>query len=305
VTNRFPWQIFLPLIMSAVLAGAIAAPAVDVCPTGDCLLPDVEYQICTPTPIPHNPHKWIAGGQVFVEAIGAEGRHSWTPYIGVTEGYESIAYVRDGDDMGLVITNTWGLEMLPAEQIGGNSDYVIIINEPGYPRPAGSDMSLEAEVLGWYLAEGAFPDAELIVGNYSQENYTRIEDAWALFVATYGREPRVAGVGFHCYFYDGYDAPCRTIVDYYAQFKADHNLAQLWLTEWGSMASVGTAGVNWGPAVSAIPVFFYYAVNNGVDRLFWYPYGFSPGWTSAILCGYDLPGDRTERTPAGDALREL
>ena len=283
MTNRLPWTVLLPLVASALLAGAIVASAADVCPAGDCLLPDIEYDICTPTPIPQNPHKWIAGAQVYVEAVNAEGRHSWTPYIGVTEGYESIAYVRDGDDMGRIITDTWRLETLPSERIGGNSDCVIIVNEPGYPRPAGSDMSLQAEVLTWALAEVAFPDAQLIVGNYSQDNYTRIEDAWNLFIATYGREPRVAGVGFHCYFYDGYDAPCRPIVDFYAQFKADHNLDQLWMTEWASMASVGTAGVNWAPAVSAIPVFFDYAVNAGIDRLFWYPYGFPPVWTSELI----------------------
>jgi hypothetical protein len=298
MTNKLPCTLFLALVLvgSVLVRAQPRQVCVDCCidPSG------TPIPTCTPTPIPHNPAKWMAGGQVYAEIINAEGRHSWTPYIGTTENYESIAFVRDGDDMGRIITDTWKFETLPSERLGGDSDYVIIINEPGYPRPAGSDMSLKAEVLTWALARQAFPNHKLIVGNYSQENYTRIEDAWALYVETYNAEPPVAGVGFHCYFYDGYDAPCRTVVNYYAQFKTDHDLDQLWMTEWGSMASVGSAGVNWGPAVAAIPVFADYAVMMGVDRLFWYPYGFPPGWTSAVRFGDDLPGDGI--TPSGQAL---
>jgi len=258
--------------MSALLAGAIAAPAADVCPTGDCLLPDVEYQICTPTPIPVNPHKCVAGSNGLLETNSVCG-YNWAPMVGPGNGYERIPMIRDWDDLILQILSQL-TESVFQVILGGNSDYVMMFNEPDLPPPAGSDMASYLVVLGQAMVEALLPDTKIVSPAYSQYAYTRLETDYENFYETYGRYPRWDVIAYHCYFIDTAQ-PCMTVLNWMIAFadriEADTGKRpKIWNTEFAALVTTGTAGPNWAPSVAAGSAYIDAMEAVGVDKYFWF-----------------------------------
>lgn len=281
--------------MAVILAGAVlmrAQPQEPACVT--CIDPaGTQIPTCTLTPIPRNPKRYTAGTHGMVET-GAMGSYSWNPYVGDGGEYERIPMVKKWLHLSELITNT--LTALPQDQLGGNSDWLLTFNEPLVQPPAGCDMTMDEVVLGLALIEAAFPDRRIVSPAYSSDyDYTVLEDVRTRFIEVYGRPPRWDALAFHCYFY-GSASSCTQVVDWYIAKAAEWGVEEVWCTEFASLAYVGTT-VDWSTAVATGAAFIDYMDAAGVNRWFWYGYGFPPTYTSSLV------DDLGALTPLGEMYR--
>ena len=273
MTNKLP-AVFLAIILAGW--SLVAAQPQQVCI--DCIDPNGTL-IPTCTPVPSNPRKYVAGSNGLAET-GAIGHYNWNPYIGsrlpVTDpDHEHIPMVRDWDDLTdqilsqLTITNS-------IAHIGGNSDWVMLFNEPDLAPPAGSSMTVDEVVLGQAIVEALFPDKLIVSPAYSPYNYTRLETDYENFYATYGRYPRWDAIAYHCYFFDT-AAPCMSVLDWMVAFadRIEQDTGKrpgIWCTEFAALVTTGSAGPNWAPSVAAASAYIDAMELLGVERFFIFPH---------------------------------
>ena len=265
MSNKLPVKLFLAIILVGWFLVA-AQPQDPACVT--CIDPaGTPIPTCTPTPIPQNPRRYVAGSNGLIET-NAMGGYNWAPMVGPGNGYERIPMIRDWDDLTeqvlsqLTITDT-------VATLGGNSDWVMGPNEPDLPPPAGSDMTVDEIVLQQALTEALFPDLNIVSVAYSQYSYQTIEAVYTRYLQIYGRPPRWDALAFHCYFIDS-AASCMPTLNWHMAKADEWGIEQVWCTEFAALVTTGTAGANWAPAIAAGSAYIDAMETLGVERYFWF-----------------------------------
>jgi len=229
-----------------------------------------------------SPHRYTAGlhGMVETEAMGS---YSWGPMIADGGEYERMPMIRDWDDLTEQVLNQLTSTNIVAT-LGGNSAWLMLFNEPDLPEPVGADATIDTVVRAQAITEALFPDRLLVSPAYSQHNYRHVEQVYDRFSEIYSRPPRWDALAFHCYFYDGPTLTrCTHIVDWYVAKAAEWGIAEVWCSEFASVARVTPSGPLWEPAVTRGRDFIDYMDAAGVARWFWYGYGFPPSYTSSLV----------------------
>ena len=265
MTNKLPFAVFLSIVVAcwSLVAGQ---PQAAICI--DCIDPNgTAIPTCTPTPIPQNPRRYVAGSNGLVET-NSMGGYNWAPMVAAGNGYERIPMIRDWDDLTEQILS----QLTPTDTVatlGGNSDWVMGPNEPDLAPPAGSDMTVGEVVAAQALIEALFPDTLIASPAYSQYSYQTIEAVYDRFVQVYGRAPRWDALAFHCYFIDT-ATTCTPVADWYVQKAQEWGISEVWCTEFAALVTTGSAGPNWAPAVASGSAFIDYMEAQGIDRYFWF-----------------------------------
>ena len=290
MSNKLPHTLFLAVVLAGSLL--VRAQPAQVCI--DCIDPE-GTPIPTCTPRPPNLRKYVAGSNGIAET-GAMGGYNWAPMVGPGNGYERIPMIRDWDDLTeqvlsqLTVTDT-------VATLGGNSDWVLLFNEPDLSPPAGSEMTIDEVVAGQAVVEALFPGRYIVSPAYSQYNYSTILQVYDRFVQVYGRPPRWDALAFHCYFMDS-AASCTPIVDWYVAKAQEWGVEQVWCTEFAALVTTGSAGPSWTPAVASGSAFIDYMEDAGVDRYFWFSHcdEAMPGYICELVVDDEL-------TPLGEMYR--
>ena len=261
MTATFDLRVFIPLVMIGTL----------LLPPGSAIVP-----------APPNPHRYTAGWHGMHET-DSMGSYSWGPMIADGGEYERLPMVRDWDDLTDQVLSQLTITQTVAT-LGGNSDWLLLFNEPDLPEPVGAEATIDTVVAAQAIVEALFPDHLLVSPAYSPHHYRDIERVYDRFTETYSRPPRWDALAFHCYFYDAPTlARCKHIVDWYVQKAQEWGIDEVWCTEFASVARVGTTGPLWEPAAERGLDFIDYMDAAGVDRWFWYGYGFPPTYSSALV----------------------
>lgn len=272
MTNKPPYQVLLPLVASLLLSTALAAPAADVCPAGDCLLPDVEYQICTPTPSPPNPKKGTAGlqgGSSSLEVLRAgAGWYQWNPDPDVILGFPAHAQLRDKYQTALVVSGTL--------QLGGTGEWVWGVNEPSLPSPAGSLLTVDQVILMEGLKFALAPDRLNGSPAYTQESLNTLASVYTGFETRYGYPPPWDAINIHCYWQGDDESPCVATLAQAKQFAIHHDIPWVIVSEFGTCAPYLDSASRYIDALNADPMVLMY---------FWYPFSLPNCDTSLFTCG--------------------
>ena len=291
MTNRLSYAVFLAIILGVFVYVQPADPACISCidPAG------TPIPTCTPTP---EPRKYIAGSNGLAET-NAMGHYNWNPYLPprtYSDGFEHIPMIRDWDDLTdkilsqLTVTDT-------VATLGGNSDWVLLFNEPDLSPPAGSAMTVDEVVVGQAIVEALFPDTLIASPAYSQYSYRTLEAVRNRFIQVYGRPPRWDALAAHCYFSDS-AAQCTSIVDWYVLKADEWGIEQVWVTEFAALATTGTT-IDWTTAVASGAAFIDYMEAQGIDRYFW----FSHCDEAMPYYACELANDDGTLTPLGEMYR--
>lgn len=128
----------------------------------------------------------------------------------------------------------WGVEAVPMipgsdvpQKVGGNSDYILGMNEPD--KSGASNLTPEQGAQIWRKIELTFPNKRLISPGPSHENadwLVRFRDAYK---AAYGRWPRLDGLAMHCYIVE--PGGCIALGQRYVEWARAWGVPEIWVTE--------------------------------------------------------------------------
>ncbi len=175
------------------------------------------------------PGKGVGGGNCSHLAIlKPKWNYVWGPGVQVCPGL--------GIDH---VPMNWGLGHVGLP-LGGNSDCILIANEPA--DPAQLNISPSEGVGFWWQAEQAYPNLKLVGPNvllcfgecdYRSRAFNWLNEWYGLFIEEHSEEgqdrpPRIDALGIHAY---GTFEDCRTAIIEANEWAEAHGIKDVWLTE--------------------------------------------------------------------------
>lgn len=273
---------FIPFLAVAIMLFSPDTP--DICAPCDCVITPVPT--CTPMTNVAKGTAGLQGGCPGLYALNAAHWYGWgyTGW-GDCQNVDRVSMVRDWQQLTAIVSDTVRID----------GEYVMLFNEPDKCSDQAC-LSNEDVILGQAIAEALFHNKFIVSPAYSQDAYTQLETVRDGYIAYYGKSPRWDVLAAHCYFVSD-PAPCQEVVDWYIEKAIEWDSSAVWITEFAALAQVGSAGVNWTPAVQAGGDFIDYLESEPmVERYYWYPFGFEPYYNSALI-------ESGELTPLGEMYR--
>jgi hypothetical protein len=213
-------------------------------------------------------------------ALGLQWTHGWQRFPLICEGVEAVPQISRLREIGL--------------PLGGNSRYVIFLNEPENPQQSNVPNPVDTG-HGLAMAMATYSDRDFVLPTASEDYRDSMLDA----AGDIDRGRLVANE--HCYGWGSVEtalAKCKAQIDSILTWAAENGITHVWVTEFG-LDPAWHDGMD--GSVQFMRVMSAYYDQAGVDRRAWFQVNSTEGRWSTGELGLWVGG----LTELGEAYREL